>query len=384
MHKLTVLILIALLFTPLASAETYTATLQFGGDVLIHQALLDDAYDADSDCYDFTHMLADVAPLLAETDLTVLNLEVPIAGKDYSGYPFFNSPPALLDAIASTGTDLLLCANNHAMDRLGDGARRTIEHIETAGLRHIGTARNREEFNTVPLFDVNGIQVAIFNYTQHTNGMESKDTDTGKRYAVHYFAVDRAQRDVQAAKDAGADFVILCVHWGKEYERIPNKTVQGWAQALCEAGADLVIGGHPHVLQPMETLAYSDVKTGDIHEMPIVYSTGNFLSGQREQYRDTGALFRFTLEKDDQTGETNIKSYGYIPTWVWLDDDVGRYAVLDLQQALAAPPEGMDESSYSRMQEAAQETITLLGGEHMLQTTPEAPPQDSFFIFSDH
>lgn len=352
-----------------ALSEHVTATLQFGGDLLIHDTLLADAYDEATDTYDFTHMLAPVAPLLAETDLTVLNLEVPISGTRYSGYPQFNSPPALLDAIAATGADLLLCANNHALDRLGKGARNTIEAIEAAGLRHIGTARNKDEYNAVPLFDLNGIQVAIFNYTQHTNGMEKEDTEANLRHAVHYFAVHRAERDVQVAREAGADFVILCTHWGKEYEREPTKTVRNWAKELEGIGVDLVIGGHPHVLQGYET----------INDMLVLYSTGNFLSGQREQYRDTGALFRFTLEKDMASGETSLQAYGYIPTWVWESD--GSFRVVAIEEALASPDPGMTIADIARMQEALAETTSLLGVEQLIsQSSPTPAPTNQWFV----
>lgn len=344
-----------------SGAYAQTATLQFGGDVLIHQLLLDDAYDAETDTYDFSHMLADVSGLLADTELTVLNLEVPIAAGYYSGYPTFNSPPALLDALKDTGVDVLLCANNHALDRLGRGARQTIERIEAIGLAHIGTARNRDEFNAVPMFDLNGIKVALFNYTQHTNGMEKNDTAENLRYAVHYFGVERAQRDVQAAREAGADYVILSVHWGREYERLPTEGVRTWAQELADAGADLIIGGHPHVLQPYEILTGNDGV-----ETVVLYSMGNFLSGQREQYRDTGALFRFTLRKDAASGITRLESYGYIPTWVWLDEGIGRYRVLALEEALENLPEGITPELYARMQEAWEETVNHLGGQHVI------------------
>lgn len=362
-----ILVLAVALFPATVQAQTLSGTVQFGGDVLIHDALLADAYDTEQDAYDFTHMFEPVAPLLSQTDLTVLNLEVPIAKGTYSGYPMFNSPPALLDAIAQTGTDLLLCANNHALDRLGKGARQTIEQIEATGLSHIGTARNREEFNAVPLYDVGGIRVAIFNYTQHTNGMQEKDTEANLRYAVHYFAVHRAEKDILAAREAGADYVILCVHWGREYEREPTKGVRQWAQELCDAGADLIIGGHPHVLQGYETLQSTNKKTGEVHDALVLYSMGNFLSGQRDQYRDTGALFRFTLEKDTASGETRLASHGYIPTWVWLDAETESYRVLPLAQAIDAPPEGMAASDIARMREALAETTSHMGPEYLLE-----------------
>lgn len=354
---LAVIGLLALAAPCAGHADILTATIQFGGDVLIHQPLLDDAYDEAGDTYDFTHMLEPVSDLLAQTDLTVLNLEVPIAKGRYGGYPQFNSPPTLLDALAATGTDVLLCANNHALDRLGKGARQTLDAIDAAGLAHVGTARNREEYNAVPLFDLNGISIAIFNYTQHTNGMEKEDTEENLRYAVHYFAVHRAERDVQAAREAGADYVILCVHWGREYEREPTQGVRDWAQALCDAGADLIIGGHPHVMQPMERLVSAD----GTHETHVLYSMGNFLSGQREQYRDTGALFRFMLEKDTQSGRTETNGHGYIPTWVWLREDIGRYQTLALERAMREPPEGMSNDAVERMQTAWEETVSHMG-----------------------
>lgn len=325
-------------------AEALTGTMQFGGDVLIHQPLLDDAYDETLADYDFTHMFAPIADYLAETDLTVLNLEVPIASGPYGGYPRFNSPPALLDAIVQTGTDVVLLANNHALDRLGKGARQTIEAVEAAGLSHVGTARNREEFNAVSLFDVGGIQVALFNYTQHTNQMEKQDDEANLRYAVHYFAVHRAAKDVEAARAAGADYVVVAVHWGKEYERAPTDGVRAWAAELADVGVDLIVGGHPHVLQPAE---WVQGKNGG--EAFVVYSTGNFLSGQREPYTDTGALFRFTLVKDAEG--TRLDGFGVLPTCVMLDEQEGRYQVV--------PAKDNNEASY-------QDVSDTFGPEHIL------------------
>ncbi len=351
---------------PTATADVSAATLLFGGDLLIQSELLQAAFDKADQTYDFAPMLAPVADLLAGADLTVLNLEVPVASGKFTGKPRFNSPPALLSALKSAGVDLLLCANNHALDQLGKGARETLDSVDAAGLSHVGTARDEAEYDEIPIFDVNGIRVAILNYTKHTNNMEKQDKAKNLRNVIHYFDLEEIGEDIRAARGAGADYVVVCVHWGKEYERKPADSVRRWAQALCALGADLVVGGHPHVLQTYEWLAHTDDAGGDTQKTFVLYSTGNFLSGQRDRYTDSGALFRFTLAKDNDAGTTRLVDYKYIPTWVWLREDTGEYQVLDMRTARMEPPDGMSGKALARLHAAWEETVGLMDEEFVL------------------
>ncbi len=266
------------------------AELLFVGDAMQHQAQLDAARSSKSG-YDYSAYFSAVEPYVREADFAVANLETPVGAAPYSGYPCFNAPPAFAKALSDAGFDLLLTANNHTLDRGAKGLKDTIATLDSLGIAHIGTyADDSARVRVLPkIVSINNIKFGFLNYTYGTNGIEPRDG-----VVVDY--IDRAsiKADVEAARQAGAELVAVCIHWGDEYKLLPNKQQKHTADFLEAIGVDLVIGSHPHVIQPMELRPNRYKPEKNIF---IVYSLGNFISNMRTPDTRGGAMARIKIRR---------------------------------------------------------------------------------------
>lgn len=262
----------------------------FAGDAMQHQSQLD-AARRPGGRFDYSDCFREVAPLIASADYAVVNLECPLGGAPYSGYPMFCAPDAYAEALRDAGFDLALTANNHMLDRRDRGLRRTIAALDSLGIPHTGihapapAADGRKPF----IADIGGFNVAFLNYTYGTNGIKH-----GPGVAVDYIDTAMIRRDITAARRAGAEIVTACMHWGVEYRLLPEKSQRALADRIRRMGADIVMGGHPHVIQPMELTA--DSVSGK--RALTVYSLGNFISGMRTDDTRGGAIATVTLRRD--------------------------------------------------------------------------------------
>ncbi|MDE6415981.1 MAG: CapA family protein, partial [Duncaniella sp.] len=229
-------------------AQPDTATIVFAGDAMQHKQQLEASARRDG-THDYSGYFSAVKPYISGADYAVVNLETPLGGKPYSGYPMFCAPDEYLDALTDAGFDLILAANNHTLDRRDKGIQRTIDQFEKRNIPYVGIYRDQSARDSIlPLIrDINGFRVAFLNYTYGTNGMK-RTTPVGLDY------IDRSlmAKDIAAARSKGAEIVAVCVHWGDEYHLLPNAAQRDLAEFLKKQGADLIIGGHPHVIQPME------------------------------------------------------------------------------------------------------------------------------------
>lgn len=277
------------------------ATLLFAGDAMMHQRQID-AAQCDDGSYDFSDYFTEVAPLISEADYAVVNLETPLAGGRYSGYPMFNSPDAYAEALRLAGFDMMLTANNHTLDRRDAGLRRTVNVLRSEGVDHIGTYSNASQRDSIlPLVkNINGFKVGFLNYTYGTNGIEVQGD-----VVVDYIDRQQIRADVKKTRDKGAELVCVALHWGEEYKFLPNRWQTSLADFLVSEGVDMVIGGHPHVIQPMEMREGADGK-----KRLVVYSLGNFISGMRTRDTRGGALARVRLKRN-ANGEAYIDSADY-------------------------------------------------------------------------
>jgi poly-gamma-glutamate capsule biosynthesis protein CapA/YwtB (metallophosphatase superfamily) len=277
----------------------------FAGDVMGHDSQINAAYIDSSDSYDYRTCFSYLKPYLEQTDMAVANLEVTLAGPPYKGYPRFSSPDALLDGLMNAGFNVLVNANNHALDRGSEGLERTQEVTDQQGMILTGSfisPGQREQ--TYPLvLEKNDILLAMLNYTYGTNGLQA-DTPN----IVNYIDTLTIRRDIEKVKLVEPDFVIASVHWGKEYQRQEDALQRELAEFLFRQGVDAIIGSHPHVIQPVK---FTKTDTG-FHHL-VVYSLGNFISNQRDRYRDGGIIFGLELEKTDRT---RISGIDYLPVWV--------------------------------------------------------------------
>lgn len=280
---------ITLLFVSLASLLFPSRVeMVFVGDAMQHQSQLDAARTDEGD-YDYSDYFAAVEPYVQSADLAVVNLETPLGGKSYSGYPMFCAPDAYATALKNAGFDLFLMANNHILDRRDRGLKRTVAVLDSLGVGHIGAYLSQaDRSERLPMImEVKGFSVAFLNYTYGTNGITIQGD-----VVVDYIDYAAIERDVALARTAGAEIVCVCLHWGDEYKLLPNSHQKRLADKLVDLGVDLVIGGHPHVIQPMEM---RQNKSGG--NSLIVYSLGNFISGMRTIDTRGGAMVRVVLER---------------------------------------------------------------------------------------
>lgn len=289
-----------LLVQPLSAQEPSSLTLLFAGDIMGHDSQIESALQMGDGAYDYSSCFKYVKPYISSADIAIGNLEVTFAGPPYKGYPAFSSPDALAYAIRDAGFDVLVNANNHAIDRGKAGLERTLYVLDSLGIIQTGVFRTPAERRTAyPLIiEKNNIRLALLNYTYGTNGIRATPPNI-----VNYIDTVEVRKDLEKAATARPDYTIVLMHWGLEYERTENSQQRELARFLLEHGADAIIGSHPHVVQPIRL--YGDHL--------VVYSKGNMISNQRKRYTDGGILVDLTLEKSDSTRMTD---YSYLPIWV--------------------------------------------------------------------
>lgn len=313
------------------------------GDVMCHSPEYNAALKADG-TYDFSEFFVPISDYLSAADFTLANLETTISTDErgYSGYPCFKTPESLLPALKDAGVDVLTTSNNHCFDAGWFGVTHTIEKMESYGFLHTGTFTTPTDQGTPLILEKDGVRIAVLAYTFGTNGMETIIDADRLDYAVTYTDDwEQIHADIVTAREQ-ADVVIACVHWGGEYQREPVAEQQELAQKMMEAGVDAILGSHPHVLQPMK---FKDVTTeeGEQKRAFVVYSLGNFLSNQRDRYKDSGMVLNLTFEKNFTTGATRIVDADYVPTYVHKYADANgknHYQVLPVSGYLGKDLEG--------------------------------------------
>lgn len=310
------LCIVIILCTPLISAmaqDTTRLSMLFLGDIMQHDSQIADAYDPLTKSYNYAPCFQYVKPYTQGVDLAFGNLELTLAGPPYKGYPQFGAPDELLVALKDMGMDVLVTANNHCVDRGRLGVERTIMMLDSMHMMHTGTFTDEvERLNLHPLLiDRNGFKLALLNYTFSTNGLP-----VTKPNIVNMIDKDQIRKDMVRAKQMKTDAIIVFLHWGVEYQSLPSAWQQEIGKLFFDLGAMIVIGAHPHVIQPMEWRKPQN--------QLIVYSLGNFVSGQRKRYTDGGAMIRLELEKtkvNDSTFATKIDTASHILEWVYRTAD---------------------------------------------------------------
>lgn len=340
------------------------ASLAVCGDAMSHMPVTNDAWNGE--VYDYARVMNGAKAYVEAADYAVVNLETTFAGgPNYSGYPAFNSPDDMARGLKDLGFDLCLTANNHSLDKGWNGLSRTLDVLDEAGLAHVGTSRSREECdNNIVVADVGGISVAFLGYTYGTNGIPvSKDHP----YCINIFNSDylsglctldteRLAADLEKARALETDLVAVMIHWGVEYQIKQNSYQEDVADFLFAHGADIVLGGHSHVPQPMEIRTLEDGRKGF-----VCYSLGNFISSQNDEYTDTTAVLTLELTRDNVTGVTEVSGYGYAPMYM-LDREAGahpRFELLDVYRAL--DDEGTGQSLEKKLVKAVEDCHKIFG-----------------------
>lgn len=287
------------ILTFITQSET---VLLFAGDAMQHKGQLD-AANQGQDVYNYAECFELVKDLVSEADFAVVNLETPLGGKPYRGYPCFSAPDSYAEALIDAGFDLLLTANNHTLDAHDKGLRRTVTVLDSLAIPHIGTYTNASarEQEIPKIIKIKGIKVGFLNYTYGTNGIGIQGD-----VVVDYIDRDKIAADIKATRGAGADILCVAVHWGDEYKLLPNASQKSLAKWLCDQGVDIIFGGHPHVIQPMELI--DNPVTGK--KTALFYSLGNFISNMKTRDTRGGAVARVTLKRDS-VGKPYVDGLSY-------------------------------------------------------------------------
>jgi len=318
------------------------------GDIMIHMPQIR-AAEIQGGGYDFKSVFEEVKQYIEKADIAIANFETTVGTPErgYSGYPRFSAPHEILEALRFAGFDVLTTANNHCLDWLEFGVENTLNKLDEYGILHTGTARTLEESQRLLIIERNDIKVGILAYTYGTNGMEALIPPDKLSYMVNYFNdFDKIRRDIERIKMEGAEVVIVCMHWGNEYERTPSEEQKELAQQLANAGADIIFGSHPHVIQPIEIKDVA-LEGGMTKKVVVAYSLGNFISNQRERYTDSGVIVNVEIVKDHDENTITISNISYIPTWVYkyYHNGKAQYRVLPVEKYINGDGElqGVDE-----------------------------------------
>lgn len=325
--------------------EDSFATIVSFGDTLCHKPLFNAAYNKKIGIYDFSPMFKYVEKYFKNSTINIGNCESPMAGaeKGYSGYPRFNAPEHLAIDLKELGVDIMTTANNHSLDKGFSGLESTLNFLDESEIAHVGTARTEEEQNTILFKDLNGIKTAFLAYTYGTNGITVlKD----KKFCINLIDKDFMLKQINQAKEEGAELIVVSMHWGIEYQTTENVEQDKLAEFLIKNGVDIILGSHPHVLQPMKMLKV-ETNEGEEKEGLVIFSQGNFFSNQSQENTQNTAIFNIEVKKSGETGEVTVKKATYIPIYVNIKEfgAKDRYELLDLNEIIRSYEAGEDEWS---------------------------------------
>ncbi|MBU5595415.1 CapA family protein [Amphibacillus sp. MSJ-3] len=303
--------------------ETYEITIAAVGDLLIHDRVYDQARTETG--FDFMPMVSQVQDYLTEVDIATANQETMIGGEQHglSGYPQFNSPQEVGDMVKELDIDLVNLANNHTLDRGEDVIHSALDYWDELGIPYVGSYRDNKDKNTIRVIEKNNIAVSFLGYSYGTNGMPIPD---GKDHLIDLIDQEQIAQDVAKAKEI-SDIVVMHLHFGDEYMRMPNTFQTELVQYVVDQGVDIVYGHHPHVLQPVDWVESETGKTAF-----VIYSLGNFLSGQDQLYRQIGGIMELTITKEvtSSTETIRLESPRFLPTYVDIHDGYRIFPMKDL------------------------------------------------------
>ena len=370
-----------------------TATILSTGDLLIHGGLINAANQGDG-TYDFSYIFPYITEYVTAADFAVANLETTLAGtaKPYQGNPMFNCPDDLVDAAKDAGFDMLLTASNHSYDSQQPGFERTIQTIREKGLQNLGTMLSADEPKYV-VQNINGIKIGMIAYTYEDSlgpgnppALNYNPMNAGGYDLINCFRHSdpdslynhlAVQMDLMKAE--GAEAIVVYLHWGQEYKLEANASQKQIAQKLCDMGVDVIIGGHPHVVEPVELLTSAE---DPLHRTVCLYSMGNTVSNQRlgnltsitTAHTEDGVLFSITFSKYSD-GTVYLEDVNLMPIWVRAVDANGntvvrgsatirRYEVLPLDDARRDQWQelfGIDDSTLTQCNDSWQRTTDITG-----------------------
>jgi len=365
-----------------------TATVSSVGDMLMHMSVINTGYNDASGEYDQLGRIFDyITDYTTSADLMVGNLETTLAGLnngyEYKGYPAFNCPDSVIDAMKGAGFDVILTANNHSYDTRSVGLKRTLETVVDRGLSYLGTKLDAQEKNYM-IADLNGIQVGLMCYTYETtagdsdiialNGITLTKDDSQRVNAFSYQNLDKFYNEIQTnmakMEEEGAEAVMLYIHWGEEYQLKANSSQKAIAQKLCDLGVDVIVGGHPHVVQPVELLTST---TDENQKTVCLYSMGNAVSNQRlgnlsnvkTAHTEDGVMMQVTFAEYSD-GTVIVEAVDLLPFWVNMHYDENwnkLYQMMPLDDAIEdwKSQFSLTDAELTKLEESYDRTMAIIG-----------------------
>ena len=350
--------------SPTPEPTPRSATIRSLGEIAIQENLLTAAKTGEE--YNFSEMFTYISDVMGDADYTVGDVEgslgSTVAASGSSSV--LTTPASLIQNLKDAGVDMLTIANDHALDGGMDDLMAALQNCKNAGMEYVGAAASLDEKNKPKIIDINGIKVGFVAYTESLNGKEEGAGEDALKYGVNLVKKCNAKTDIEACRSAGADVVIAYVSWGEMLNQKTTDSQKQIAKALVAAGADVIIGYNPHVIQPATWIEMKD-SAGNVAQRTLcLCATGNFLSDSQQKYSDSGIIFQFTIqEKADFTG-FEITNPVYIPTYVWRnenEDGTFDYRTLAVGQWLETSPEGMRYTQTSRLKEVWAEAQSIMG-----------------------
>ena len=345
--------------------EPINFTMTAIGDTLCHNTQYWDAYNSSTKQYDFSYVYDDIKDYTSSADITIGSLETTFAGEDrgYSNYPVFNSPDSLATGLKDIGVDVISLAGNHALDYGYSGICRTIDVLDNVGISHLGTYKSAEDQDKILIKDVKGVKIAFINYTYGTNGIP---VPSDKPYCLNLIDKDLISKQIKQAKEQNVDMIVACMHWGTEYKTSAHDEQKELADFLFKSGVDIILGNHPHVLEPMEkkTITLDDGSTKDVF---VVYALGNFTADQRAEITRDSAILNLDITKDSD-GKILINKVSYVPIYMSKNSaaKVHKFKILDIEKSIANYDSGdtsIGSSVYSNLKVQLQKIRDILGDE---------------------
>lgn len=325
------------------SQNPMTFSLSAIGDIMCHNTQYMDAYNRNTDSYDFSYVFEDIQNYIGSADISIGSLETTFAGKDrgYSNYPTFNSPEQLAYDLAEMGLDVLSTAGNHALDKGFSGLCNTLDVLDDANISHTGTYRSQDERDFVLIKDFKGVKVAILSYTYGTNGIP---VPSDKEFCVNLIDRELIEQDIENAKSQNADVIIACMHWGIEYQTTPNNEQADLADFLFQSGVDIILGNHPHVLQPMEKRSVT-LADGTAKDCFVIYALGNFICDQNSKNTRNSIILNLDITKNID-GKISIDKVDYVPIYMYKNSNLNirKMKLLDIEKSISDYENGVENS----------------------------------------
>ena len=346
--------------------KSTTINIALTGDIMCHNTIYNDAFNKQSNTYDFSYIFDDIKYNIQTADIAIGNLETTFAGssKGYSSYPTFNTPESLAYTLKKVGFDVLSTANNHCYDKGYSGIESTINYLDDADISHTGTFKSEEEQNKILVKNVKGIQIAFLSFTYGTNG---STVPSDKSYSVNLIDKDLIKKQLDLAKKQNPDMICVSMHWGIEYQTTPNSEQKDLADFLFKNGADIIIGNHPHVLQNFEKREIT-LDDGSSKDGLVIYSLGNLLADQNKKYTRDSAIMNISVTKDEN-GKIKINTVKYTPIYIYKDTSKStqKFKIINIQNVIDSFEAGyspnLSKTTYNTFKTELENIKNILGKE---------------------